>query len=59
MPQGVRVLLIPGLWDSGPQHRQSFWQRDPDRLFQAPVFCGAGGGGHLSTWFSTGGRLRR
>lgn len=33
MSQDVRVLLIPGLWDSGPQHWQSFWERDT-ALFQ-------------------------
>src|SRR3954452_9087064 len=30
MPRCAKVLLLPGLWNSGPENWQSYWERDRD-----------------------------
>lgn len=38
MAESVRILLLPGLWNSGPEHWQSHWERersDSTRVVQA------------------------
>jgi predicted alpha/beta hydrolase family esterase len=30
MPRSAKVLLLPGLWNSGPENWQSYWERERD-----------------------------